>query len=75
MYMYVHFESHILCCSRVMSMFTNIPRPAELVLSKVSSIKKGCNACQWLDNVDMHTYAQMDQNKLCGSRVMKNFTS
>ena len=32
-----------------------------LILSKVSSINKGCYTCQWLDSVDMHTYAKFDQ--------------
>ena len=45
------------------------------MLSKASSIKKVCYACQWLDNVDMHTYANFDQNIPCGSRVMSIFTN
>ena len=28
--------------------------------SNASFIKKGCYACQWLDNVDMHTFAKFD---------------
>ena len=32
-------------------------------------------ACQWLDNVDMLTYATFDQNITCGSRVMGIFTN
>ena len=35
---------------------------------------ESCYACQWLDNVDMHTYAEFDQNILCGSSVMSIFT-
>ena len=35
---------------------------------------EGYYACQWLDNVDMHTYAELDQNILCGSSVMSIFT-
>ena len=33
-----------------------------MMLNKPSSIKKGCYTCQWLDNVDMHLYAKLDQN-------------
>ena len=36
--------------------------------------QKGCYACQWLDNVDMHRYAKFDQNIACGPRVMSIFT-
>ena len=53
-----------------MNIITNWPQKAGLVLSKPSSIKKGGFACQWLDNVDMHTYAIFVQN-ICDSRVMK----
>ena len=42
-----------------MSIFTKWPRPAGLMLSKASFIWKESYACQWLDNVDMHTYAQL----------------
>ena len=34
----------------------------------------GSYACQWLDNVDMHTYAKFDQNIPYGSSVMSIFT-
>ena len=34
------------------------------------ALTKGCYACQWLDNVDMHMYAKFDQNILCGWRVI-----
>ena len=30
---------------------------------------------QWLDNVDMYTYAQFDQNISYGTIVMSNFTN
>ena len=40
-----------------MSSFTNLPQLAEMMLSKPSSIKKGCYTYQWLDNIDMHLYA------------------
>ena len=39
--------------------------PAEMMLSKPSSIKKGCYTCQWLDSVDMHFY---DPYILCFSK-------
>ena len=38
-------------------------------------IKKGGFACQWLENVDMHMYANFDQNIPCGSRVINIFTN
>ena len=44
--------------------------PAEMMLSKPISIKKGCYTCQWLHNVDMHLYAKCDRNIPCSSRVM-----
>ena len=34
---------------------------------QISSIKKGCYKCQWLDNVDMHLYAKCDQELLAFS--------
>ena len=40
------------------------------MLSKASSIKKGCYACQLLDNADMQIYVKFDQIKLCGLGVM-----
>ena len=30
-------------------------------LSKASYVKKGCYACQWLANVDKHTYEKNDK--------------
>ena len=67
------FDLNIPSGSRVMSIFINCPRPAILMFSKASSIKKGCYACQWLDNVEMHKYAQYDQNKPCGLGVREHF--
>ena len=64
----------------------NIPRGSELwafsltdhteldLLSKASSLKSCC-AFQWLENVDMHMYAQFDHNIPCVSRVMGIFTN
>ena len=37
---YAKFDPNILCGSRVMSIFTNVPQPAGLMLSKASSINK-----------------------------------
>ena len=45
------------------------------MLSKPSSTKKGDFACQCLGHVDMHMYAKLDQNILCGLRVMNIFTN
>ena len=52
---YAKFDLNIPCGSRVISIFIYSAQPARLMLSKASSIKKGCNARQWLDNVDMHS--------------------
>ena len=43
------------------------------MLSKALSIKIGCYASQWLENVDIQTYAKFDQNIPCGSRVISIF--
>ena len=63
LYKYAKFGKNIPYGSRVLSIFTNRPRPVGLMLSKASSFKNSCYAymCQWLDNVDMHTYAKFDQ--------------
>ena len=75
MHAYAKFDPNIPCGSRVMNTFTNWPRPVGLMLSKASSIKRGCYACQWLDSVEMHAYAKFDPNIPCGSRVMNTFTN
>ena len=36
--------------------------------------QKGCYICQWLDNVDMHLYAKIDQNISCVSSVMSLYS-
>ena len=72
---YVKFDPNIPCGSKVINTLTDWPRPAGLMLSKVSSTKKGGFAGQWLDSVGMHTYAKFDQNIPCGSRVMNIFTN
>ena len=48
MYKYAKFDQDMPRGLREMSIFTNWPRPAELVLSTASSIEKCCYACQWL---------------------------
>ena len=42
------------------------------MLNNASSIQKGCYACQWLDNVDMHTFVCM-QNVIKIYVVIKEF--
>ena len=37
------------------------PWPVGLMLRKAASFKKGCYVCQWLEYVDMHTYAKLVQ--------------
>ena len=44
------------------------------LLSKPSSIRKGCYPYQWLDNGDMHLLAKFDQNIPCGSSVMSIYS-
>ena len=70
---YAKFDPDIPCGSWVMSIFINWPQPAEMMLSKPSSIKKTVTHAS--DNVDMYFYAKLDQNKPCGSRVMSIFTN
>ena len=72
---YAIFYTNIPCGSRVMNIFTNSQQPAEMMLSKPLSIKKGCYTCQWLDNVDMYLYAKCDQNMPCSSKIMSIFTN
>ena len=57
---YAIFYPNIPCGSRVMNIFTNSQQPAEMMLSKPSSIKKNWYTCQWLDNFDMYLYAKCD---------------
>ena len=71
---YAQFDPNILSGSRVMRVFSNWPQPAEMMLCKPLSIKEGCYTCQWLDNVDMHFYAKLDQNIPCGSSVIWAFS-
>ena len=47
-----------------MSIFTSLPRPARLMLSIPSPIKKCYHTCQWLDNVVMHMYAHFDPSSI-----------
>ena len=56
-----------------MNIFINWPRPTGLMLSKASSIEQGCYACQWLDNVDIYTYAKFDQKKTMWFKSYERF--
>ena len=38
-------------------------------------MKKGCYACQSLDNVEMYKYTKFYQNIPCGSRVISVFAN
>ena len=58
---YAKYDPNIPCGSRVMSIFTNWSQLTEMMLSKTLSIKNGHHTCQWLDNVDMHLYANFNQ--------------
>ena len=60
-----------------MMIFTNWPKQAEPILSKPSSVKKGGFERQWVGDIDMHTVyvREIDQNMLCGSRVMNIFNN
>ena len=55
-----------------MSIYTNWPLPASLMLGKTLSAKQNCYACQCLDNVDMYTYAEFDQFIPSGHKVRSN---
>ena len=68
MYKYAKFDKNIPCGSRVMSVFTNRPRPA-------GRMPRPRFAYKWLDNVKMYKYAKFDQNIQCGSRVISIFTN
>ena len=48
-----------------MSIFTNLPIPARLLLGRHRR----------QDNVKMYMKAKFDQNRPCGSRVMRIFTN
>ena len=67
----VPYGSSVTC----MSILTNLPQLAEMLLCKLSSMTKGCYTCQWLNNVGMHFYANFGQNRPCGSILMSIFTN
>ena len=78
MHTYAKSDQNIPCGSKIMSIFTNLPRPAGLKLSKAPTIKTMLRMTvvrRGLGNVDMHTYATFDQNIPCGSRVMSILTN
>ena len=56
---YTKFDQNIPCGSNVKCIFCNCLRLVGPMLSKTLAIKKGCNGYQWLDNVDIHMYAQI----------------
>ena len=62
---YAKYDPNIPCGLRVMSIFTNWPRPARLMVSKASFTKRSRYACLWFDNISMNTYASFDQNIPC----------
>ena len=54
-----------------MSIYTNWPLPALLMLCITLSAKRNFYACQCLDNVEMYTYAKFDQTSISsGYKVM-----
>ena len=55
-----------------MSIYTNWPLPAWLMLGKTLSVKRNCYAYQCLDNVDTYTYAKFDQTIPSGYKVRSN---
>ena len=50
-----------------------------MMLSKTLSVKKArkkdCYTCQWLDNVDMHLYANVDQKYTMQFKSYEQFTN
>ena len=71
---YAKFDSNIPCGLRVISIF-NTTGPTDAQQNLVNPKRLFYFACQWLDNVDMHMYANFDPNISCGSRVMSFFTN
>ena len=69
---YAKFDQNIPCGLRFMSIYTNWPLPAWLMLGKTFSVKRNCYACQCLDNVDMYTFAKFDQIIPSGYKVRSN---
>ena len=60
-----NFDPNIPYGSIGLSVFTYWPRPQQNPVHKI-----GFYACQWLGNGDLHTYAKVEQNIPCGSRVI-----
>ena len=73
MYKYSQFDQNILCCSKVMSIFTKIPQPAKMMLGK--ALNRHQFVCQWLDNVKINKDAKFDPNIPCGLSVMSICTN
>ena len=65
----MQFYVNLLNASRVMSIFTDHDSQTDAQQSLV--YLKGCYACKWLENVDLHDNAKFGQNILRGSIVMK----
>ena len=49
------FDPNIPCGSRIMIIFHEMA-----TTGWTDAQQKGCYACQWLDNVDMHMHAKFD---------------
>ena len=58
---YAKFDRNIPCGLRFMSIYTNWPLPAWLMLGITLSAKRNFYACQCLDTVEMYMYAKFDQ--------------
>ena len=56
---YAKFDRNIPCGLRFMSIYTNWPLPAWLMLDRTLSARRKFYACQCLDNVKMYTYAKL----------------
>ena len=57
------FDPNVQRGSRVMSICTYLPRQGQTDAQQSLAHQKGCNmciyTCQWYDNADMHTYANI----------------
>ena len=58
---YAKIDPNIPCGSSVMSILLTDHNRLEWCSSNPHPSKKSCYTCKWLDNVDMHMYANIDE--------------
>ena len=70
---YAKFDRNIPCGLRFMSIYTNWPLSAWLMLGKTLSVKRDCYACQCLDNVDIWASAwDFQQCSMCDQQSLRS---